>query len=137
MKLPGKLHIDKSILFVCWIIGFIVLSFAVSTTQLLEMHLLSLITLIILLLWCYGFWLSITFKYYKLLVTKIVAIVTIIPFSILALIAQLQTPSQQNPIFIRFSVYLLIGLMIAGAITQSKEQKLKMQMKTEQDKQLD
>jgi hypothetical protein len=60
-----------------------------------------------------------------------------IVFCTLVLIGQLQPPSQQNPIFTRLSIYLLIGLMIAGVITQNKELKLKAQMKTEQDKQLD
>jgi hypothetical protein len=82
-------------------------------------------------------WLYIIFKYAQLLITKIVQIAMSIVFCTLVLIGQLQPSSQQNPIFTRLSMYLLIGLMIAGVITQNKELKLKAQMKTEQDKQLD
>lgn len=137
MKLLRKLHIDTPILFLCWVIGFIVLGYAVPITQSFGMHTLSLIALITIMFWVFGPWLYIIFKYAQLLITKIVQIAMSIVFCTLALIAQLQPPNLQNPTFTRFSVYLLIGLMIAAVITHNKELKLKAQKNTEQDKQLD
>src|SRR5690242_5922527 len=120
MKLSPKF---KVILFVCWVLGFIILGYAVPITQSLGMHTLTLVALITIMFWVIGPWLYTIFKYAQLWITKIVQIAMSIVFCTLVLIGQLQPPSRQNPIFTRLSIYLLIGLMIAGVITQSKEQK--------------
>ena len=134
MKLSPKF---KVILFVCWVLGFIILGYAVSITQLFGMQTLSLISLILLLLWFFPFALHILFNIYQLTITRLVTTASAIVFSILAVLSKLQTPNHQNPTFNRFAMYLFVVLMIASIITQSKELKLKAQMKTEQDNRLD